>query len=80
MAEPENHTIRLLREIRVVLEGMSDKIDHNYADLRERIEKLRKASFGESILGRYATAEVDERIDELEKRVSALESADNTST
>lgn len=72
MAEPDNHTIRLLREIRAVLDGMNDKIDHNYTVLRERLENLRKASFGESIFGRYATAEVDERIDDLGKARQCL--------
>ena len=80
MAEPDNHTIRRLREIRAVLDGINDKIDNNYTDLRERLDNLRKASFGESLLGRYATAEVDERIEDLEKRVSALEGADHSST
>jgi hypothetical protein len=30
---------------------------------------------GESVLGRYAVAEVDERLDAIEKRISELEKA-----
>jgi len=59
MAEPENHTIRLLRDIRATLDGMNDKMDVNYNDLRQRIDNLRKAAYGESVLGQYATAELD---------------------
>ena len=67
MAEPENHTIRLLRDIRVTLDGMNDKMDANYSDLRQRIDNLRKAAYSESVLGQYATAELDEKIESLEK-------------
>jgi len=73
MAEPDNHTLRLLREMRAVLEGMSTKMDRNHDELKERIEKLRQAAFGESVLGRYAVAEVEERLSDIEKRLTALE-------
>ena len=80
MAEPENHTLRLLREIRTVMESMNgkmdtmnNKMDRNYDDLAQRIESLRKVAFGESVLGRYAAAEVEERLDALERRVATLE-------
>lgn len=42
-------------------------------DLRSRIDNLRQAINGESVLGRYAAAEVEERLESLEKRISALE-------
>ena len=85
MAEPENHTLRLLREIRVAiatLDGKMDdkigsldqKIDRNQEELQKRIDSLRQAMLGESVLGRYATAEFDERLSALEQRVSAPES------
>jgi uncharacterized small protein (DUF1192 family) len=85
MAEPENHTLRLLREIRGAigaLDGKFDdkialldsKIDRNQEELQKRIDSLRQAMLGESVLGRYATAEFDERLAALEQRVSALES------
>jgi hypothetical protein len=34
---------------------------------------LRDFASGESVLGRYAAAKVDERLDALERRVAALE-------
>jgi polyhydroxyalkanoate synthesis regulator phasin len=85
MPEPENHALRLLREIRgaiVALDGKLDdkiasldsKTDRNQEDLQKRIDSLRQAMLGESVLGRYATAEFDERLSALEQRVSTLES------
>jgi uncharacterized small protein (DUF1192 family) len=84
MAEPENHTLRLLQEIRGAigaLDGKLDdkiasldnKIDRNHEELQKRIDSLRQAMLGESVLGRYATAEFEERLAALEHRVSTLE-------
>jgi hypothetical protein len=46
MADPENHTLALLRELRVAMDamnrGLNEKIDANHDDLKERIEKLRQ--------------------------------------
>src|SRR5215813_6970535 len=60
MAEPENHTLRLLREIRGAigaLEGKLDgkidsldkKIDRDQEELQKRIDSLRQAMLGESV-------------------------------
>ena len=84
MNPPENHTLHLLRELRsaiAALDGKLDdkvdslgkKIDRNHEELKERIENLRQATFGESVLGRYAVAEVEERLSTIESRLSALE-------
>lgn len=77
MPEPENHTLHLLREIRgaiAALESKLDvKIDRNHQDLTNRFDSIRQAMLGESVLGRYATAEFDERLAALEERVSVLE-------
>jgi polyhydroxyalkanoate synthesis regulator phasin len=85
MPEPENHTLRLLREIRGAIGALDGKLDdkiasldsktdRNQEDLQKRIDSLRQAMLGESVLGRYATAEFDERLSALEQRVSTLES------
>jgi polyhydroxyalkanoate synthesis regulator phasin len=74
MAEPENHTLRLLREIRGAIGALDNKIDRNQEELQKRIDSIRQAMLGESVLGRYATAEFDERLAALEQRVAALES------
>jgi len=73
MAEPENHTLRLLREIRAAIKAMDNKIAGNQQELTERLDSLKRLAMGESVLGRYATAEFDERLEAIEKRVAALE-------
>ena len=80
MAAPENHTLRLLQEIRSAVgvldnrvDALDKKVDRNHEELKERIESLRQAAFGESVLGRYATAEFEDRISAIETRLSALE-------
>jgi len=80
MAEPDNQTLRILRDIRAAIKALDqktdkrfDSVDKNMAALRSRVDNLRQAMSGESILGHYATAEFDERIESLEKRLKALE-------
>ena len=84
MAEPENHTLHLLREIRGAIAAfdskfdgkitsLDHKIDRNHEELQKRIDSLRQAMLGESVLGRYATAEFDERLSAIESRLTALE-------
>jgi polyhydroxyalkanoate synthesis regulator phasin len=71
MAEPENMTIALLRELRAEL----DRQDKARAALERRFDNLRQAVTGESVLGRYAAAEVEERLTEVERRLQQLESS-----
>ena len=80
MATPENHTLRLLQEIRGSLQsvdkkvdGLAVKVDRNHEDLRDRMDDLTRVFAGESVLGRYAASDVDKRLEALEKRLSALE-------
>lgn len=84
MAEPENHTLHLLREIRAAIAGMESradgrfdsleaKIDRHHDELTKRMDSLRQAINGESVLGRYAAAEVEERLAAIEHRLAALE-------
>lgn len=75
MSEPENQTLRILREIRLALTRMDEKIDRNHDDTRSRMDSIRQVLAGESVLGRYAAAEVEERLEAIEKRLSALETA-----
>jgi len=71
MAEPENLTLALLRELRAEL----DRQDEARRALERRIDNLRHAVVGESVLGRYAAAEVEDRLATLEQRLNALEGA-----
>jgi hypothetical protein len=80
MAEIENHALRLLQDIRNAIGAVESridlldkKVDRNHEELKQRIENLRQAAFGESVLGRYAAAEVEERLSVIEGRLSALE-------
>src|SRR5260370_20192304 len=67
MAEPVNHTLHVLREFREEFKAfavktdnsfdrLEKKVDRNHEELKQRIENLRQAAFGESVLGRYAAA------------------------
>ncbi len=69
MAEPDNLTLALLRELRSEL----DRQDKAREAVERRFDNLRQAVVGESVLGRYAAAEVEERLEKLEQRITALE-------
>ena len=80
MADPENQTLRLLREIRSQneatrgdLSNLRTETREGFENLSERLRNLHQAMIGESVLGRYTVAEVEERLESLEQRVAALE-------
>lgn len=84
MAEPEHHTLRLLRELRddikaldrkldSKVDALDQKIDRNHDEVKKCLDSLQRAQVGEGILGRYATAEIEERLAAIERRVSVLE-------
>jgi phage terminase Nu1 subunit (DNA packaging protein) len=62
MAEPDNHTLRLLREIRGAVQSLDQKVDRQFSDLTERVDTLTRAVAGELVQARYVTAGVDERL------------------
>jgi len=73
MVEPQDMILPLLREMRAKLregfEGIRARFDRQDA----RFDNLREAVNGESGLGRYAAAEVEERPEAVEKRLAELE-------
>jgi len=73
VADPENQTLRILREFREEFRAFRESTDKNFDGVRKRMDNIWQALNGESILGRYA---VDERLAAIEKRVSDLEKAD----
>jgi polyhydroxyalkanoate synthesis regulator phasin len=80
MAEPENQTLRLLRELReqgeatrADLTNLRSDVHEGFESVSERLKNLQQAMIGESVLGRYTVAEVEERLQNLEQRVSTLE-------
>jgi polyhydroxyalkanoate synthesis regulator phasin len=77
MAEPENHLLREIRaqgeDTRKALEGLRTEMTQGFEHVGERLEHLTRLVSGESVLGRYAAANVDDRLEALEQRVAALE-------
>jgi hypothetical protein len=77
MAEPEDHTLRLLRDIRAATQSTDKKvgklktqIEEVRDELKSSIDELREFAFGGSVLGQFATARVEKRLGALEKRRS----------
>ena len=80
MAEPQDMIVPLLREMRAELGAGFERVnrkleehDVRFDKLERRFDNLREAVNGESVLGRYAAAEVEERLEAIEKRLAALE-------
>ncbi|MGL5116882.1 MAG: hypothetical protein ACRC7G_11530 [Beijerinckiaceae bacterium] len=69
MSEPGNLVLELLREIR----KQQDLHTSEFQAVNKRIDNLRNAINGESVLGRYAVAEVEERLEAIEKRLDGIE-------
>lgn len=81
MAEPENFVVTLLREMRREMNDRFDAIDKRFENVGARfseqdkkLESIRQALKAETILGRYAVADVDDRLEAIEKRLDTLES------
>jgi hypothetical protein len=81
---PKTITLHLLRELRDDIKALDNKldlklgtldkkIDRNHEEVKKRLDGIQRAITGESILGRYATAEFEERIAAIEHRLSVLE-------
>lgn len=80
MAEPQDMILPLLREIRADLKAGFDRVDRKleqhdarFDKLERRFDNLREAVNGESVLGRYAAAQFEERLEAIEKRLAVLE-------
>jgi hypothetical protein len=80
MAEPENQTLRILREFRQEMKEFRtetaknfDRTEAKLKRLEERISSVAQTVIGEDVLGRYAAAEVEDRLAIIEKRLSVLE-------
>ena len=81
MSEPESRTLRRLSEFRQEFSAYRKDFDtfrdKEFYEFREetntRFDELTRLFAGESVLGRYAAAEVESRLASLEKRLLALE-------
>jgi hypothetical protein len=74
MAEPQDMIVPLLREMRAEMRTSFERIDRKldehdarFDKLERRFDNLREAVNGESVLGRYAAAEVEKPLAALEK-------------
>ena len=81
MADPQDRILPLLREIRAEMRtGFDDArqrfeaLDARFDKLERRFDNLREAVNGGSVLGRYAAAEVEDRLEAIERRLATLES------
>ena len=73
MADPENQTLHLLRELRQKFKDFRKEFSAFRVNTNERFDELARLFAGETVLGRYAAADVDKRLQVPEKRVSKLE-------
>jgi hypothetical protein len=73
MKEPGGHSLRLLREMRQSADAFEKRMDEFVRRTDKNFESMRNAIAGESVLGRYAAAGVEDRLTTIEKRLSTLE-------
>ena len=48
--------------------------------MEKRLESVRQAAFGESLMARYTVAEVEDRLQEIEKRLATIEDSRSSGT
>jgi hypothetical protein len=73
MSEPKDMILPMLREIRDEMKASFVAVDKRFERLEQRFDNLREAVNGESVLGRYAAAEVEDRLEKIERRPADLE-------
>ncbi|WP_375462932.1 hypothetical protein [uncultured Methylobacterium sp.] len=73
MAGPQDMILPLLREIRSEIKDLGRSTERQFEGVNGRLERMegrlanmREAINGESVLGRYAAAEVEERLEVIE--------------
>jgi tetrahydromethanopterin S-methyltransferase subunit G len=73
MAEPESLILAKLKKMESTIErgffAVNDRLDR----LETKVENVKQAAFGESVLGRYAAGEVEQRLEAIEKRLAKIE-------
>jgi hypothetical protein len=74
MSEPDNHALRLLKKLRdemreefAQVDRRYEAVDRRFDGLEQRLGGVTQAAFGESVLGRYAVADVETRLLKLEE-------------
>jgi phage shock protein A len=79
MAEPKDMIMPMLIEMREEMRKAFDHVEKRFLNMDKRFDRVEKrldaqkdAFAGESILGRYAAKEVDDRLAALERDVAEL--------
>ncbi len=80
MSEPENHTLHLLQELREdvqkidrKIDALDRKVDAYHGVMQERVGSITQALAGEIAANRYINGGVEQRLADIEKRLSAIE-------
>jgi hypothetical protein len=73
MKAPADQTLHLLREFRQEFSAYHKEFGEFRTRTEENFAELVRLFAGESVLARYAAADVEKRLESLEKRVSVLE-------
>lgn len=78
--EPDHHTLALLREMRAEMADSRREIaefrreaNTRFDSLEKKVENIRRAHAADSLLGRYAVVDVEERLEDITQRLEALE-------
>lgn len=78
--EPDNMVIVLLRELRHDMNTRFNELESSFSGLErevssfsEQLAEVRKFAAGDSVMGRFAVAGFEKRLDELQERVASLE-------
>ena len=79
MTDPQDVILPLLREMRAEMKGGFDRMDRKFAEhdarfdkLERRFDNIRQAVNGGSVRGRYAAAEVEGRLQAIEKQLEQI--------
>ncbi|NNM71215.1 hypothetical protein [Enterovirga aerilata] len=82
MAEPENHTLALLREMRTDMDRRHSEITAEFAAIREQLDKMQangleamKRFIGHRTMVERTVASFEADLSDLKQRMSALEAA-----
>ncbi len=71
--EPDNLVLRHLRELRVDIDKRFETAEIRFQNIERRLASMHQAITGESVMGRYTVAEVEEQLIAIRDRLDALE-------
>jgi hypothetical protein len=75
MAEPENHTLRVLIEFRSEFQQFKAEAARDLAEIKSVVGNLTQALAGQMAANRYVNGGVERRLADIERLSSALEDA-----